>query len=222
MAQLEIQKTLDGSATLYLPEMDEHYHSTYGALTESQHIFITMGIEKSASVAPRVLEVGLGTGLNALLTAQWARDRKIPVHYWGYELYPLPIETIRNLEYPAIVKDVDTSHYLDEIHDSVWGGQISVGTQMQLFKRHESILDAQFETQFDVVYFDAFAPNKQEDIWVQDLFDRIAHNMASNAILTTYCCKGDVKRMLRAAGLEVKKVSGPPGGKREILNAFKR
>ena len=221
MDTYRIEETKDGSATLYVPGLDEHYHSTFGALTESQHIFIEKGIAQCPAAEPRVLEVGMGTGLNAVLTAIWARDNARTVHYWGYELYPLPAETVRQLKYPSIISDHDAADYLEQIHGSPWGGQQTVGPQMQLYKRHENILEARFDSAFDVVYFDAFAPNKQEDIWAQELFCRIAEAMAPGAVLTTYCCKGDVKRMLRAAGLTVKKVPGPPGGKREILNAFK-
>lgn len=222
MQSYQIEETKDGSATLYVPGLDEHYHSTFGALTESKHIFIEKGIDQCITAEPRVLEVGMGTGLNAVLTAIWARDNARVVRYWGYELFPLPIETIRLLRYPSIIADPDSEAYLEQIHCSPWGCSQGVGSQMHLYKRNENILQSTFDTVFDVVYFDAFAPNKQEDIWVQELFTRIAEAMAPGAVLTTYCCKGDVKRMLRSAGLTVKKVPGPPGGKREIINAFKR
>ena len=129
-----------------MPGIDEHYHSTFGALTESQHIFIDKGIEQCQTGQPRVLEVGMGTGLNAVLTAIWARDNARDVRYWGYELYPLPAATVRQLGYPSIITDPDAEAYLEQIHGSPWGGQQHIGSHMLLYKRHESIIQATFES----------------------------------------------------------------------------
>lgn len=219
--KIEVKQTEDGSVTLYLPDMDENYHSTHGALTESQHIFIKMGLEKSNAEEPRILEVGLGTGLNALLTCIWAYENKKKIHYWGYELYPLKKNVVEQLNYSEIVQHPLAAEFFSAIHAAEWGTETVVQDFFVLHKRHEDILQSQFETKFDVVYFDAFAPNKQDEMWNQRFFDSISAAMNPGAVYSTYCVKGTVKRMLKAAGLQIKKEVGPPGGKREILTAFK-
>jgi len=217
---LVILKTEDGSATLFRPDINEHYHSTHGAITESQHVFIKMGIEQATSNTIRILEVGLGTGLNALLTALWAQENKRNITYHGYELYPLGKDITEQLHYPNMSNSANADELFQSIHAMPWGVASAISEYMTLTKINEDILSAQFECRFDVVYFDAFAPNKQEEIWSEELFEKIANNMVSNGIFTTYCAKGAVKRMLQAVGLSVKKVPGPPG-KREMLTARK-
>lgn len=211
-----IEKTEDGSATLYVPELDEHYHSVKGALTESEHIFIRMGLEESAAAQPKVLEIGFGTGLNALLTQQEAEEKKRPVHYWGIELYPLEWETI------------DALHYTDNplyktIHQVPWNTDITISPYFTLTKIEDDFtsLDYSRLPKVDVIYFDAFAPEKQPGIWTEDLFRTLFNQLNEGGILTTYCAKGAVRRMMQQTGFTVERIPGPPGGKREILRARK-
>ncbi len=212
-----IEKTEDGSATLFVPELDEHYHSTKGAHTESQHIFINMGLKASKATAPRVLEIGFGTGLNALLTLEEAEKEQRRVEYVSLERYPLSWEEIKPLNY-------SNNPLFEKMHTTPWEESTIISPYFAL-KKVEADANSwisQLETErFDVVYFDAFAPEKQPEMWNQAIFEQLYAAMCIDGILTTYCAKGVVRRMLQAAGFIVERLPGPPGGKREILRANK-
>lgn len=215
-----IERTDDGSATLFVPELNEHYHSVKGARTESQHIFIDMGLNASSATEPRVLEIGFGTGLNALLTLEAAEKNRQKIHYTGVELYPLAWETIGQLGY--------SDHPLfKEIHTAPWEVDTPITPYFTLRKIQEDATALTHHSSlttdhcYDVVYFDAFAPEKQPEMWSQELFSKIYVILEKGGILTTYCAKGVVRRMLQSTGFIVERLSGPPGGKREILRAQK-
>lgn len=220
-----IEHTADGSATLYVPALNEHYHSVKGAFTESRHIFIEMGLQASKAMSPRILEVGFGTGLNALLTLIEAESTGRNVHYTGLELYPLDWETIEQLGYnfaPSGIDPQQAAQWLKAIHTAPWEEDVPVTPHFTLRKvqadftaNHPSLTT----DRYSLVYFDAFAPEKQPEMWTQELFDRLCVIMEPGGILTTYCAKGVVRRMLQAAGFLVERLPGPPGGKREILRA---
>lgn len=240
---MELEQTADGSYTLYVPELDEHYHSVKGALTESQHIFIEMGLKHSPVSEPRILEIGLGTGLNAFLTLLAAEENQRKVHYTGIERYPLATETIRRLGYPAIIgKGHEADYYA--IHQAPWETDSALSPWFTLHKTEGDFtalfcppaaahaeqnsssicISEQSEerrSRYDVIYFDAFAPEKQPEMWEQSLFNTLYNVLNEGGILTTYCAKGVVRRMLQTAGFTVERLPGPPGGKREILRATK-
>lgn len=217
---MELEQTADGSYTLYVPELDEHYHSVKGALTESQHIFIEMGLKHSPVSEPRILEIGLGTGLNAFLTLNAAEETQRKVHYTGIERYPLTEETVRRLNYPAIIgKGHEPEYYA--IHQAPWGTDTALSAWFTLHKIEGDFTHYTFNKGYDVIYFDAFAPEKQPEMWEQTLFDSLYEVLNEGGILTTYCAKGVVRRMLQTAGFTVERLPGPPGGKREILRATK-
>lgn len=218
--KLEIQETQDGSNTLYLPDMDEHYHSVKGALTESRHIFIDMGLRHCEIRNPKVLEIGFGTGLNAFLTLLEAEETQRSVHYTTLELYPLDMDLIRQLGYPSEINELHASWYY-ALHEAKWNGTVSVTPHFQLLKQQADYTAFPFSELYDVIYFDAFAPEKQPEMWSQELFDRLYAHTAPGGILTTYCAKGVVRRMLQSAGYQVERLAGPPGGKREILRAIR-
>ncbi|MBC8592691.1 tRNA (5-methylaminomethyl-2-thiouridine)(34)-methyltransferase MnmD [Oscillospiraceae bacterium N12] len=211
-----IEQTADGSATLFVPELDEHYHSVKGARTESQHIFIDMGLKASEASEPRILEIGFGTGLNALLTLEAAEATGKKIHYTGIELYPLPWETVDALKY--------SDHPLFKtLHTTPWEEDVIITPNFTLKKVQA---DARTSEEgkgncYDLIYFDAFAPDKQPEMWSQELFDQLYVILHTGGILTTYCAKGTVRRMLQSAGFIVERLPGPPGGKREILRARK-
>lgn len=217
---MEIEQTHDGSRTLYVPELDEHYHSVKGALTESQHIFIQMGLEASTAPTPRVLEIGFGTGLNAFLTLLAAERMQRPVHYTSIELHPLPEELVRQLDYPALMAPERTEDFY-ALHRAPWNSEVTLTPLFTLYKIEGDFTHYTFEEEYDVVYFDAFAPEKQPEMWAQPLFDSLYTLLHPQGLLTTYCAKGVVRRMLQAAGFEVERLPGPPNGKREILRATK-
>lgn len=218
---MKIEKTADGSYTLYLPEMDEHYHSVKGALTESQHIFIDMGLKASSSSYPRILEIGLGTGLNALLTYIYAEQNRLPVYYTGIERHPLTEEIIAQLDYPHLV-GIEQQPKLEAIHCATWNKEESLSPYFTLHKVEADFTHYTFEQGYDVIYFDAFAPEKQPEMWQQELFNHLYQILNHEGILTTYCAKGVIRRMLQAAGFVVERLPGPPGGKREILRGRKQ
>lgn len=216
-----IERTADGSATLFVPSLNEHYHSVKGAQTESQHIFIDMGLNACLAKAPRILEVGFGTGLNALLTLQATETSKRPVHYTGLELYPLAWETINELGYVAPL--TSESSLFEFIHKVPWNMEAIITPYFTLEKQQVDVTRwASADQYFDLIYFDAFAPEKQPEMWTQELFNRLYAVLNTEGIITTYCAKGVVRRMLQAAGFLVERLPGPPGGKREILRGRKQ
>lgn len=210
-----IEHTEDGSATLFVPELNEHYHSVKGARTESQHIFINMGLKASTAPQPRILEIGFGTGLNALLTLEVAGQEKRRVHYTGIEFYPLSWEEVDALKY-------SDNPLFQRLHTAPWEEDMEVSSFFTLRKRKgDANIIAESERALDLVYFDAFAPEKQPEMWSEQLFRTLYVNMNTGGILTTYCAKGVVRRLLQTVGFRVERLPGPPGGKREILRATK-
>lgn len=214
-----IEQTEDGSATLYVPELNEHYHSVKGARTESQHIFIDMGLKASAAPCPHILEAGFGTGLNALLTLQESERTGRPVRYTGIELYPLAWT------------EVEALHYSDDprlrlLHEAPWEEEVCLTPTFRLLKLRRDLTSWQADDErpplrCDVVYFDAFAPEKQPALWTPAVFRNLYRCLTSGGILTTYCAKGAVRRLMQDIGFRMERLPGPPGGKREILRATK-
>ena len=215
---LNLEKTDDGSYTLYVPHLDEHYHSVKGALTESRHIFIDMGLRHSDVTEPRILEIGLGTGLNCFLTFLAAEETGKKIHYKGIERYPLNEDTLRKLDYPTIINQGHETDYY-AIHQAPWGRDVELSPKFTLHKIEGDFTSYPFDGKYDIIYFDAFAPEKQPEMWEQSLFDMLYNVLNEGGILTTYCAKGVVRRMLQSAGFTVERLPGPPGGKREILRA---
>lgn len=217
---MKLEQTADGSYTLYVPELDEHYHSVKGALTESQHIFIDMGLKHSSAPSPHILEIGLGTGLNCFLTLLNAEEEKQHIHYTSIERFPLSMDVIQKLDYPSIIGRGHKEDYL-AIHQAPWEEDIILSPWFTLHKIEGDFTNYTFKKGYDIIYFDAFAPEKQPEMWAQSLFDSLFQILNEGGILTTYCAKGIVRRMLQSAGFTVERLAGPPGGKREILRATK-
>ncbi len=210
-----IEQTEDGSATLFVSELNEHYHSVKGARTESLHIFIDMGLKAVSTTHPQVLEIGFGTGLNALLTLEAAEADKRPVHYTGIELYPLAWEEVDVLKY-------SDNPLFKTLHSVPWEEDVAITPYFTLKKIREDARKAvNTKRSFDVIYFDAFAPEKQPEMWDEALFRNLYTSMNAGGVLTTYCAKGIIRRMLQSVGFKVERLPGPPGGKREILRASK-
>lgn len=218
--QLEI--TEDGSHTLFVPQLNEHYHSTHGAIQESVHVFIDAGLRTCGKNEINVLEIGFGTGLNAFLTMLEAEETGKKIDYTSLELYPVSVTEAENFNYPALT---DVSKKIDflKLHRSPWGKWEQITLYFSLLKLQTDFSQPssfQPENTFDVIFFDAFAPEKQPEMWTQQIFHTLYNLSASNAILTTYCAKGAMRRMLQTAGFTVERLPGPPG-KREILRARK-
>ncbi|MCC8145999.1 MAG: tRNA (5-methylaminomethyl-2-thiouridine)(34)-methyltransferase MnmD [Bacteroidales bacterium] len=210
-----VQYTTDGSHTLYIPELDEHYHSVNGAVQEARHVYIEAAFNQYRKQEIRVLEMGFGTGLNVLLTLLEARKREVRVIYTALDKYPLPAEILNSLNYVDIDKEM-----FAKIHAASWNAPVHIEDFCTLHKVQIDFHDYEYPGKYDVVYYDAFGPDKQSDVWDQSLFDIIHSSMNSGGILSTYCAKGEIRRRMKNAGFEVHRLEGPPG-KREMLQAVK-
>jgi tRNA U34 5-methylaminomethyl-2-thiouridine-forming methyltransferase MnmC len=213
-----IQTTADGSHTFFVPEIEESCHSMYGAIQESSFIFIEQGLRTCVKNDVRVLEIGFGTGLNALLTALEAQQNQKRIHYTTLELYPVPLQKVRLLNYPDLLKN--SGNLFDRIHTASWETDVEINSSFVLHKVKTDFTAYTLTGMYDVIYFDAFSPEKQPEMWTESGFRQIAEHCNPEAILMTYCAKGNVRRMLQRVGFRVERLSGPPG-KREILRAVK-
>ncbi len=216
----ELRMTADGSNTLYVPALDEHYHSHFGALTESRHIFINAGLASLKNNKVSILEVGFGTGLNALLSATYAEDNQVTIHYVTLEKYPVDLSLLLQLNYPAITGTTGRELF-EAIHSAEWEKPVKVTPWFTLEKRLTDITSMSVEGLFDLVYFDAFGPGKQPEMWSREVMQMIADVTRPGSVFVTYSAKGELKRTLRALGFEVALLPGPPG-KRVITRAVKR
>lgn len=215
----EIIITDDGTPTLYRSDIDEHYHSVKGALTEGLHVYVNCGwrsVIQTVKDKVRVFEVGFGSGLNAALTAREAERNHIPTIYFSVELFPLP----------ADITAVMTARYDEEIRRSLtavnkaeWGDVVEINPFFRLQKIRGDLLSIDIPSDIDVIYFDAFAPEKQPEMWGEEIFRKLHSVLNPRGILTTYCAKGAIRRMLERIGFSCERLPGPPGGKREILRA---
>ena len=220
---IQIITTEDGSHSLFVPQLDEHYHSTHGAIQESHHVYIDAGFCASTLQQINVLEIGFGTGLNAFLTLLESLKSNLTGHYTSLELYPLDIEVTKQLNYAEHVTDKHKTSWFMDLHNAPWNQPTEITPNFTLhkveidFSKPENLITSK---QFDVIYFDAFAPEKQPEMWSQAIFDKLYVRSNPNAIITTYCAKGAVRRMLQRAGFTVERLPGPIG-KREILRGRK-
>lgn len=225
--------TQDGSHTLYVPELEEHYHSTHGAIQESMHVFIDAGLRHSHREYIQILEVGFGTGLNAMLTLREAEKMQKKVFYHSLERYPLAMADAMQLNYPQqiekraacpVEQDQERLTVLfRQLHQSPWETPAVITPSFTLLKEEADFSQPeQFQSpcRYDLIYFDAFAPEKQPEMWQEVIFKKLYTLCSDNAILTTYCAKGAVRRILQSAGFTVERLPGPPG-KREMLRARK-
>ena len=213
--------TEDGSHTIYLPELDEHYHSTHGAIQESLHIYINNGFLNRQENDVNILEIGFGTGLNALLTYIYAIKSNKSVKYWSIEKFPLTPNEYHALNYTNdLYKEYST--VFESIHTSPWDENSELNKNFILHKVKADLVDFQreFPTKFDLVYYDAFAPNKQADLWTEEIIKKVGDYVAPGGTVVTYCAKGSVRRAFAAAGFEVERLPGPPG-KKEIIRGKK-
>lgn len=221
--QREIIETSDGSKTIHLPEWNENYHSHHGALQEAKHVFLKNGLDDFVHQKEiSILEIGLGTGLNAILTCQEATKLDLKINYSALEAYPVSEEELEALNYQSFLEDeVARSHYA-QIHSAEWNQRQTISPNFSINKILDQLENCNFEkNQFDIIYFDAFGPRVQGELWSLEIFQMLFKSLKSNGLLVTYCAKGQVKRDLKAAGFVVECVPGPPG-KREMTKAFKR
>ncbi|MCH1613878.1 MAG: tRNA (5-methylaminomethyl-2-thiouridine)(34)-methyltransferase MnmD [Flavobacteriales bacterium] len=222
MNNLHFKQTADGSSTLYNSLVDEHYHSIHGALNESIHVFINKGFLDFVDLFKpvknlNILEIGFGTGLNCILTFKESLKLNIFLNYTSLEPYPLEMKIIDNLNFNLDSKQLDVFKL---IHQSFWGKAVEINKQFSLEKYKLELKDFNTNKFYDIIYFDAFAPNKQPELWKVDVFSKLFNLTSNNGVLVTYCAKGQVRRDLEKVGYFVERLEGPPG-KREMLRATK-
>lgn len=208
--------TADKSPTLYVPELNEHYHSINGAVQESMHIFINAGLKTITKREIKILEIGFGTGLNTLLTFQEIQNSNKNIYYETIEKYPINEDLINNLHKTNIF---NSSLFLN-IHNAKWEKEVAISNNFTLHKKKVDLKLYIPNKTFDLIYFDAFAPEKQPKLWTEEIFSKLFNATNENGILVTYSAKGIVKQALRNAGYFVKRLKGPLG-KRHIIFAKK-
>lgn len=214
---MEIIVTKDGSHSLLNTELNETYHSVHGALQESIHVFIKNGfdfaLEKVKDESLSILEIGFGTGLNAILTLQRAQPISTKIQYTSLEAFPLSEEIWSKLNYTNTIGLAD---YFDKMHRAPWDVETAILPNFHLLKRNVTLQQAELNASFDLVYFDAFAPNKQPEMWTLDILEKVVKAMKPSGVFVTYCAKGQLKRDLKSLGLEVETLPGPPGKKEMV------
>ncbi|HSK13750.1 MAG TPA: tRNA (5-methylaminomethyl-2-thiouridine)(34)-methyltransferase MnmD [Phnomibacter sp.] len=219
----ELCTTTDGSHTIAVPEMDVLYHSKHGAVQESEHVFIQAGLEYILPGKTRVdiLEMGLGTGLNALLTWKQAENLKVHISYHSIEAYPLEWPMVQQLNYPELIAGAKApvQRVMETIHQIPDGQMADISTYFSFTPYHTTLQHFNTREHFHCIYFDAFAPEAQPELWTTEIFEKLYGMMAPGGCLVTYCSKGSVRRAMVAAGWTVTKLPGPPG-KREMVRAL--
>jgi tRNA U34 5-methylaminomethyl-2-thiouridine-forming methyltransferase MnmC len=222
----EIMTTGDGSKTIHMPDLNEQYHSKHGALQEALHVFIKTGLEYFLDVSLsrkrnfhqeplQVLEYGFGTGLNAMLTAQ--HTSHTPMVYTAVEAFPINEEEVLAMDYGEFLKD---QLLYEAMHQSSWEKNQEITSHFTLHKEQKTFEKIANEDQFDLIYFDAFGPRTQPELWTEAIFNAAYQALKSGGVLTTYCAAGQVRRNMQSAGFTVERLPGPPG-KREMLRASK-
>ncbi len=223
MKDLRVIKTEDGSSTIYNPALRETYHSTHGAITESRYVFIEKGLDyfllhHSKKEPVNVFEVGFGTGLNAVLAFHWAVQNKRQVYYESIEAFPLSNDIVNELNYFQSHDELRAA--LINLHNLNWEKKTQLSEYFEMLKVHRKIQDYLPQYKFDIVFFDAFAPSKQSEMWDKDILAKIIDMLSDRGVFVTYCAKGQLKRDLKELGCEVETLPGPPG-KKEMVRAVK-
>jgi tRNA U34 5-methylaminomethyl-2-thiouridine-forming methyltransferase MnmC len=213
-------ETSDGSHTLYVPELDEHYHSVHGAVQESRFIFIEQGFKTCNADPMAILEIGFGTGLNALLTAIICSPGSREVNYTSIEKYPLENKILSSLNHYEFAGE-NGRNIFNLIHSAPWNKNVRISDNFNLKKIESDFTVEKPAGRYDLIYFDAFGPDKQPEMWTREIFSGIADVTNKNGVLVTYSAKGEVKRSLISCGFEVALIPGPPG-KRQMIRAVKK
>jgi tRNA U34 5-methylaminomethyl-2-thiouridine-forming methyltransferase MnmC len=216
---VKIHKTDDGTPTIYSEQFNQHYHSTFGALNESMHVFIEAGLDYCSLNNINILEVGFGTGLNAILTYIESKKRNLKINYTTIELYPVDIRIIEKLNYHEIFINSQYSKFM-LMHNAEWSTKVLIDTNFSLTKIKTDLTTFNIPANYDIIYFDAFSPDTQSEMWTPDIFKKIYNATKPSGILTTYSSKGLVKNNLRSAGFKVTRLPGPKG-KHHMVRAEK-
>lgn len=212
--------TEDGSHTLFVKGLDESYHSIHGAIQESMHVFIKQGLLTVNRPSVRILELGFGTGLNAVLTLAEALPKQLDIYYHAVEKYPLKEPEYSLLNYEKLIVGLPEG-ILHRVHSCPWEEPVKISEMFTLYKEEADFRSMKLPSHFNLIYFDAFSPDKQPELWTSEVISKIGLVADPGAILVTYSAKGLVRRTLDSCGFEVYKLAGPTG-KREMIRARKR
>lgn len=221
--RLEKHQTADGSDSLYLPKLDEYYHSKHGAIREGRHVFIDKGLRyfkdnfQDQQNPVNILEIGFGTGLNALLSLQFAREHKLEINYSSVEAYPLAPEKIDALNYPSHLNlSRKLTGAFQDIHAAAWEKETQITKNFNLIKHRAFFQDIHRKNEFDLIFYDAFGARVQPELWTEELIAQIAKGLKKPGAIVTYAAKGNFKRACKNLGYKLEKLEGPPG-KREMM-----
>ena len=212
--------TEDGSSTIYLPELDEQYHSIHGAIQETKHVFIKRGLSLFSNSEISILEIGFGTGLNSFITFLEASKLKLKIEYIGVEAYPITLEEIDKLNYVSELEATKFSEVFTEMHQQKWEVKNELSSSFSLTKRKQFFNEIRDENKYSLIYFDAFGAQVQPELWTEDIFKIMYVALKNEGVLVTYSAKGSVRRAMQSVGFTVERLPGPPG-KREMLRATK-
>jgi tRNA U34 5-methylaminomethyl-2-thiouridine-forming methyltransferase MnmC len=218
----EIIITSDGSTTIHIPEWNEQYHSKYGAIQESKHVFIEKGLyyylQNNTTSVLNILEIGFGTGLNAIITLLESNRLQQSIHYTGLEAYPVEMSEIKKLNY-SVELNCSKKDY-NNLHQSQWEKKIVFDQFFSLEKRKQLFSEIVDKNRYHIIYFDAFGARVQPDLWTEHIFIKMYDALILGGVLVTYSAKGSVRRAMQSSGFLVERLPGPRG-KREMLRATK-
>ncbi len=221
MDTVTIITTADGSHSLLNTALNETYHSVHGAIRESRHVFIQHGLDyflnKTGKNEVRILEIGFGTGLNAFLSAFHANHSGTRIYYQSWEAFPVEEDVYTKLNYP---KELGSELSFFQLHEAPWNHEVHISDWFSLEKRRANLITDLMKDsdEFDIVFYDAFAPSKQPEMWTMEVLKKTTSSLRPGGMWVTYCAKGQLKRDLKSLGLQVESLPGPPG-KREMLRA---
>ncbi len=222
MGNSELYITEDGSHSIFSQEYGVSYHSKFGAFTETQHVFINASLRFKAVLQKNIsiLEIGFGTGLNALVTFFEAKKRNLEIKYVGVEAYPISVEQAKELNYSSFLDlEINPDIFL-QLHEISWNSPVQLTNQFKIEKVKKKFESIDYNNHFDIIYFDAFAPEAQPELWNEEMMRKMYNALLPDGILVTYCAKGVVKRTMKKVGFTVEALPGPPG-KREMTRAMK-
>ena len=220
--QLSILDTSDGSNSVSSVKYNATYHSIHGAIEESMHVFISAGLHYKilqGFTSVNIFEMGFGTGLNAFLTSLVAQKHKIKVNYHSIELHPIQKDIYQQLNFHQHIPDASHQEFI-KMHELPWNQNTELNPNFSIKKIHGDLCQIELDTIYDLIYYDAFAPSSQSELWEEEIHRKIYNSLNSQGALTTYCAQGKFKRMLKSLGYTLDKLPGP-GRKHEMTRAIK-
>ena len=211
--------TDDGSHSMFSEKHGVSYHSKYGAIQETEHVFINSALRfKLPSSSLSILDIGFGSGLNAYMSYLEAEKLNLPIQYVAIEAFPISLEQAKQLNFSEEL-ELDPADFL-KLHQVEWDIQNRISDKFVFEKKLMRFEEIEFHNQFDIIFFDAFAPTAQPELWEENILQKMFNALLPKGVLTTYCAKGVVKRTFKKVGFEVQSIPGPPG-KREMIRAIK-